>query len=382
LFFSFLIIFMKIALFSDTHLGYARFEADSYVQAERTLVEASKQADLILCAGDIFDVKIPKLETLKRAVEIFNRATVPVIAIHGNHERRSRDTVNPVQLLAASTNIILLHGQDTVFEKNGQKIQIFGLGSVPEEYAEEALKRTLERFKPVDGALKILLIHQSIKELVAGAGEEELSLEYLETLPFDLIVNGHIHKTITQLDGRFIIPGSTVITQFKKEEMEGKGYFLYDTESRKSEFIPIASRPFFYEELVFAEANETQIREKVRERVEAIKKEKPDALIAIKLEGTLKEGLSGSDISLDAYENVSIDNRLNVESLGAKLERIRDLRTESLSIKELALRELERKTNGKITLFDSSEIFDKLVEGVDEAIAYLEERNKKETATK
>ena len=69
---------MKIAIFSDPHLGYARFEEDSYQQAEAAIVSASRKADLILCAGDIFDIKIPKLETIKRAVEIFKKATIPI----------------------------------------------------------------------------------------------------------------------------------------------------------------------------------------------------------------------------------------------------------------------------------------------------------------
>src|SRR4030095_17193485 len=120
---------MKIAIFSDPHLGYARFEEDSYIQAERAIESASEKADLILCAGDIFDIKIPKLETLKRAVDIFRKAKVPVYAIHGNHERRARDMTNPAQLLAASTGMRLLHGESAVFEKNGEKGQVLGVGS-------------------------------------------------------------------------------------------------------------------------------------------------------------------------------------------------------------------------------------------------------------
>lgn len=368
---------MKIAIFSDPHLGYARFEEDSYIQAEKVIESASEKADVILCAGDIFDTKLPKLETLKHAIEIFRKAKIPVFAIHGNHERRSKDMVNPAQLLAASTGISLLHGEDAIFEKNGERIQIFGLGSVPEEYAAIALKKAIERYKPEKDSFTILMLHQSIKELMPG-GEEELSLEYLETLPFDLIVNGHIHKTIVKLGNRFLIPGSTVITQLKKDETESKGYFLYDSKSKNVEFVKIESRKFFYEELFFKDAGEMELRERVRERVDKIKKEQPNAIIAIKLEGTLKEGLVNSDIKIDVYDNVYVDNRLNVESLGNRLEKIRNLRQESISVSELALKELQKKTAGKISLFDSAELFEKLVMGPEEAMTYLESRNKKD----
>ncbi|MEW6035131.1 MAG: DNA repair exonuclease [Candidatus Micrarchaeota archaeon] len=367
---------MKVAIFSDPHLGYARFEEDSYIQAERAILSASEKADLILCAGDIFDIKIPKLETLKKGIEIFKKAKVPVFSIHGNHERRARDMVNPAQLLAESTEMELLHAKDRVFEKNNEKVQVFGIGSVPEEYAEQAVKKAMERFKKEDGAFTILMLHQSIKELIPG-GKDELSLEYLEALPFDLIINGHIHETIVKLGGRFIIPGSTVITQLKKDEMNPKGYFLYDTKAKKAEFVQIESRKFFYEVLEFQDAGEADVRERVRERIAELKKAHPEAVIAVKIDGTLKQGLSTADIKLDGYENVFIENRLNAENLGAKLEKIRVSREASLSMRDMAIKELKAKTEGKVS-FDSSELFDKLLLGVDEALEYLE-KNKKDS---
>lgn len=369
---------MKIAIFSDTHLGYARFEADSYAQAERVVEDATRKADLILCAGDVFDVKVPKLETLKRAVELFNRADVPVFVIHGNHERRARDMVNAVQLLAAGTKIRVLNGESAVWGKNGETVQVFGLGSVPEEYAQSVLERRLkESYKPEEGAFKILMLHQSVKELVPADGEE-LTLAYLETLPFDLIVNGHIHETMTKLDGRFVIPGSTVITQLKKEEMAPKGYFLYDTSARKSEFVEVPSRRFFYEALVFSDASEMDVKGSVEKRIDGIRKAHPDAIIAIKIDGTLKKGLSTSDIKLEERPGIFIENRLNAESLGARLEKIRVAREANLSARgELAMKELKAKTAGKVTLFDSSEIFDKLLAGTEETMEYLEKINKK-----
>jgi DNA repair exonuclease SbcCD nuclease subunit len=369
---------MKIAIFSDTHLGYARFEEDSYVQAGRVLVDAAAKADLILCAGDVFDTKIPKLETLRQAIDIFRGVKTPIYLIHGNHERRSRDLTNPVELLATAANLTLLDRSSTTFEKGGEKVQVFGMGSVPEEYAEKELKAALEKFKP-EQAFKILMLHQSVKELVPG-GKDELSLKFLEPLPFDLIVNGHIHNTIVKLDGRFLIPGSTVITQLKKDETAPKGYFLYDTKTKKAEFVKIESRAFFYEELHFKETGEAEVRDAIRQKVDALRKAHPNAIISIKLEGTLKPGLNGTDVKLERYEDVYLDNLLNIESLGARLEKIRDLRQENLSVRDLALKELSKKIDGKITLFDGAELFEKLVEGPDEALAYLESVKKKSSA--
>jgi len=367
---------MKIAIFADTHLGYSRFEEDSYKQAERVITSASEKADLVLCAGDVFDTKVPKLETLKKAVDIFKRVKTPVFAIYGNHERRAKEFTNPAELLAASTGIRMLNKESAVFEKEGEKVQVFGIGSVPEEHASQVITDAVKDFKKEENAFTIIMIHQSIKELVPGA-EEEVSLETLKALPFDLIVNGHMHETIVKLDGRLLIPGSTVITQLKKNEIAEKGYFLYDTKERKAEFIGIGSRRFFYEELEFKDAGEAEVREKVKELVERIRKEHPEAIIALKLNGALKEGLSASDIKVDGYTDVYIDNRLNAESLSARLEMIRDIRKENLSVRDIAFKELRKKTEGKISMFDSSEIFEKLLEGSDEALEYIEKCNKK-----
>ena len=363
---------MKIAIFSDPHLGYQRFEEDSYIQAQRTIEDANEKADLVICAGDIFDVKIPKLETLKRAIDIFNKAKKPIIAIHGNHERRTKDSVNPVQLLQSATKIKILHGDSTVFEHNGEKVQVFGLGSVPEEYAAKALEKTLEKFVPDKEAVRILVLHQSIKELMPDA-EEEISLDYLESLPFDLIINGHIHESVTKLDGRFIIPGSTVITQLKKEQMKSRGYILYDSKTKKSEFVDIKSRKFFYEELSFDCANRDEIRSRVKARVEEIRKNDPGAIIAIKLLGKMKEGMKSSDLAVDEYVDVYIDNKFEEGDLKTKLEKLKFFREENLGAKDVAIKELVKKLEGKITL-DSRELFEKLLIGVDETVEYLERK--------
>ncbi|HSB47683.1 MAG TPA: DNA repair exonuclease [Candidatus Bilamarchaeum sp.] len=367
---------MKIAVFSDPHLGYARFEEDSYIQAERAILSANEKADLILCAGDIFDVKIPKLETLKRAVEIFRKAKKPLFAIHGNHERRAKDLVNPAQLLESGSGIRLLHGKSAIFEKDGERIQVLGVGSVPEEYAQTALKKIMEGFRKEEGAFAILMLHQTIKELVPGA-EEEISLDYLETLPFDLIIDGHIHETIVKLGGRFLIPGSTVITQLKKDEMAPKGYFLYDTKTRKAEFIEIPSRKFFYEVLEFKDATEPDVKQAVTDRIKGIRDLHPDAVIAIKIDGSLKGGLSKGDIHVEGYANVFIDNRLSTENLGSKLEKIRASREEAVSFREMAMKDLKAKTAGKITLFEPVELFDKLAESPEAGLEYIE-KNKKD----
>ena len=365
---------MKIAMITDTHLGYARFDEDAFVQAQNAFSDAVTKADIILFAGDMFDTKIPKLETLASAVEIVKHAKekgIPIFAIHGNHERRTKDTLNPLQLLARVGLVTYLHNRFEIFEKNGEMIQVFGLGSIPEEFALTAMKGMMKNFCPTDNAFRILLIHQTVHEMLSN-NDQDITLDYLETLPFDLIVNGHHHGKTTKIENRFIMPGSTVITKLKKEESEQKGYGIYDTAKKTYEFVPIVCRKLFYERLDFNDAAIADIKKAVQEKVESIRKTDKNAIIAIKLEGSLKDGLQTTDIKFETFENVFIDNRLNFDSLATKLEKIRNLREEKLSVRELALNELINKMRSKVTLFDPAELFEKLIEGSDEAVEYLQ----------
>ncbi|MFA5077834.1 MAG: metallophosphoesterase, partial [Candidatus Micrarchaeia archaeon] len=74
---------MKLAIVADMHLGYSRFEEDALRQAESALSGAEGKADAIIVAGDVFDTKIPKLETLKRAADMFSGRKKPIFIIHG-----------------------------------------------------------------------------------------------------------------------------------------------------------------------------------------------------------------------------------------------------------------------------------------------------------
>jgi DNA repair exonuclease SbcCD nuclease subunit len=370
---------MKIAVISDMHLGYARFEEDSLSQAENAFLDANTKADLVICAGDVFDIKIPKLETLKRASEMFHKMRVPVVAIHGNHERRSKDMVNPVQLLAASGAFIYLHGNSHSIEKGGERVFVFGLGSVPEEYASAALKKSLEgKIIPTD-AFRILVIHQTVKQTHQNI--EGISFEELEPLPFDLILDGHIHEKTEELNGRFLIPGSTVITQLKKEEMEPRGYLLYDTKTKKAEFVPIRHRSFFFEELVFKQASMEQVKNEVDAKVRELRTRNSEAIIKLKVRGDLREGVARSDFSSVSFYSdplVFIDNEIGAANIKERIERIKRSKDEKLSVREVALKSLQQEVAGKVKLFDPAELFEKLTAGVEEAEEYIRgKRNSK-----
>jgi DNA repair exonuclease len=83
----------KFAHITDCHLGSWRNPKlrDLNLQAfERSiLISIKEQVDFILITGDFFDVNIPQLAPVKKAVEILKRARdsgIPIYMIYGSHD--------------------------------------------------------------------------------------------------------------------------------------------------------------------------------------------------------------------------------------------------------------------------------------------------------
>ncbi|MDD5023160.1 MAG: metallophosphoesterase [Candidatus ainarchaeum sp.] len=359
---------MKIAIIADSHLGYARFEEDSFIQAENALENAGKNADLIIIAGDVFDTKIPKMENLERAIKLFKKINIPIFAIHGNHERRSRDSVNVLKLLESSGALTYLHNNSIEIEIHGEKIHLVGLGNIPSGYVKEGLSSVVNNNPVKKDYLNILVLHQNINEL--SIGEPELSIEELEELDFEIIINGHIHKHHIKLNGKLIIPGSTVVTQLKEEEQGKRGYVLYDSKKKLSEFIPIECREFRHFVLEFENSGINEINEKINRIINEIK---DDEIGKIIIKGSLKEGLNSGDISINGKSNVFIDNKLNSKkTLKEKIDEIKKIREGKMSLKEFASVEIQKRAKGKIP-YEPSELFDKLASSIEEAEKYIGE---------
>lgn len=365
---------MEIAIISDTHVGYPRFYEDSFTQAEAAFRDADSKADVILFLGDLYDTRVPPLQVLGRTISFFRSIKTPIYAIHGNHERRSKGMLNPVGLLERAGLIHHLNFSSKIFEKDGEKLFIAGMGNVPDDLAKTALQKLKEKIQIPPGHFSILMLHQSIRQFVFG--EELLDLDDLEPLGYDLVLDGHIHIRKEALDGRFLVPGSTVITQLTKEETSPRGYYIYDTKERKHHFIPIPCRRFVFEELEFRDAELREVQERVSAVVSDLRKESPGAVIRIRLKGTLGKGIRASDVVLAEDGSLFIDNKLNEHLIRRDLKAIREMRERKLSVREMSEARIREKVRGRITLFDPSELFEALSFGAEEAMRYLQEKMK------
>jgi DNA repair exonuclease SbcCD nuclease subunit len=197
---------------------------------------------------------------------------------------------------------------------------------------------------------------------------------------FDLIVDGHIHvSTQEKIDNTiFIIPGSTVITQFQASEAQNpKGFFKMDTKLKKVEFVEINARKFFYETIeISREQNAREIIErKIREKIFGNFKKQP--IVKIRITGNSM--ISEKDLrELERkYQDSCIlffTKSLESTELTQKLEFLRSLKESRVSLQEIGLNILKKsldELNFKNS-FDFVDIFNLLAdEEVDTALNIL-----------
>ncbi len=392
---------MKISVLSDLHFGYAynsELENDCFDNAEEAM-EKSLDSDLIILGGDIFDIRAPKTQTWGKALKILSKPLlkdnpniklvdtdkqlkeisqrslnhIPVIAITGNHERLTKGEVNTVEALENAGLVIHLHLNTIVFEKDGVKVAIHGMSSVPERYAKEVLDKWNP--KPVEGCINILLMHQSIEPYVYSPLEPpSLSLSNLPK-GFDIIINGHLHgHNMEKLDGTILMmPGSTVITQFEKNEALADkviGSITIDS-GIKADFIPLETvRKFYYEELDIDQSTLT-LREQVERRLTQIlyagdHKKKP--LVRMRLKGKdaniSDQDLRAAESRLSDKSILMLVKELESQELTEKRELLRNLREQKLSVEELGLNLLRKNLEefGMAEEFDYDTMFHLLSE--------------------
>lgn len=364
---------MKVAFVTDTHFGYRRFEKDALEQGREAILSAAREADLIILGGDNFDTPLPRMETLAEVTKILVEVKeiyrskgimkTPIFAIHGNHDRRAKGFVHPTELLSHSGLVDIVHNKTIVFEKNGEKIAISGMGNVPDDLAKEGISKLA--CKPVQGAFNIFVLHQSFKEHDIAKNEQLMSFDDLPD-GFDLYLCGHVHKP--NLSGRVLNPGSTVVTQLREDEIGKRGWLLYDTLEKQGKFVPVASRQLFYSELVFEKATPDEIKAKAVLEAGRLKKQaaigKPP-LVRIVLKGTLADGFHSADLRMpELGDEIFIDNSLNSNNLRERIAQIKLSREKKQGSKELGMQLLRKRLEGTpYALGDPEKVFEMLLDG-------------------
>jgi exonuclease SbcD len=241
---------MKIAFFSDTHLGHRRFgridehsglnvrELDVMRTFERFLKAIEQeQPDVVLHGGDFFDMVRPSNHTILKAFSLMSqfqrtRSGAEFIAVAGNHELpRVQGTGCIISLLAEIPGVRVFWSQpeEVVIERNGERVSIL---CVPHHGATAAGEFTQ---RPDDADRRLLLCHGVVP------GTPRVREADLDVEPFkkscDLVLLGdyHVHHT----EGKKVVyVGSTdyVSSNIWEEADHPKGWLLVDTGTMEWQF--------------------------------------------------------------------------------------------------------------------------------------------------
>ncbi|NIQ17993.1 MAG: hypothetical protein GTN43_04250, partial [Candidatus Aenigmarchaeota archaeon] len=55
---------------------------------------------------------------------------IPIVAIHGTHERRTKGLLNPVEALEKAGFLIYLHCNGVIFKKGSERVAVHGMSGV------------------------------------------------------------------------------------------------------------------------------------------------------------------------------------------------------------------------------------------------------------
>ncbi|MGC8544742.1 metallophosphoesterase family protein [Athalassotoga sp.] len=256
---------MKILHCSDLHLGrkvsgsiysqYFKARYEDYFSSFRAIVDfaISKDIDMVIISGDIFDKKDLSPDSLEKAEDIFKilkDANIKVIAIEGNHDRLfDFESSSWLDYLKDKNYMIILRPSikdgKVFFEPwNGNTggmveidgVKFYGIGYQGINFPEyiESLGQILDA-----GDRNIVVIH-------AGVSDQQTLImpgfvELKDFSPFDgkclYIASGHAHqKHIYALEkSKIFIPGAP--EYWDLSESGEKGFFIYDTEDGSVDFF-------------------------------------------------------------------------------------------------------------------------------------------------
>ena len=311
---------MKFAHLADVHLGGWREPKlrDANTRSFCTAIDRciNEKMDFVLIAGDLFNTSLPSMDCLKIGVQKLKElkdAGIPVYLIPGSHDfsPSGKTMIDIIEQAGLAVNVAKGEVVDgklklkfTVDEKTGVKITgLFGKkGQLEKYYYEDLVKENLEAEK----GPKIFMFHSPIAELkpedLAGMDAMPLSL-----MPqgFDYYAGGHVH--VVQHEKlkdypNLVYPGPTFPNNFAElEKLECGSFVIWNDGNVTHEKIKL--HPIM--KITIDAHNKTAAE--VNTALEEIKQEMKNAIVLLRIEGTLKQG-KPNDINFKAFIDSCANN--------------------------------------------------------------------------
>jgi DNA repair protein SbcD/Mre11 len=329
----------KFAHITDCHLGSWRNPKlrDLNLQAfERSiLISIKEHVDFILITGDFFDVNIPQLAPVKKAVEILRRARdsgIPIYMIYGSHDFNTANIsmidilhsaelfIKPTEFQSNSDSVMLKFFVD---KKTGAKITGISGRKVglDKEIYEKLDKKNLES----ENGFKIFLLHRGIQEILP------LNMQFRDSLPislvpkgFDYYGGGHIHKRVEKkIDNSVIIyPGPLFGSTFQDLEETAKGekrgfYIIsFDKHIFDCKFIEIKVAEIIYKEIFSQKWSSEKLKDEITKNISEL--EVKNKIVLIKVKGKLfgkRSNIDFGKFGLDISKRGAILSFINISNL-------------------------------------------------------------------
>jgi len=241
------VIEMRVAHISDTHLGYRQYnlderENDFYDAFNEAIDKAiEERVDVLIHSGDLFDSPIPPIKALyvfKNALNKIN-GKIKIYTVLGDHDKPKRKGMPPHKLFDIR---VLGVGRLEWEEVDG--VLIAGISNLRGR-GVELLKNELKKFDAIAKKYKksILIAHQAIDRYLPFEGAYELKEDDLPRKA-TYYAFGHLHSRIlTKFSegylayaGSIEIIGKNEISLWKEK---GKGFYIVDLEGDEIEIHEI-----------------------------------------------------------------------------------------------------------------------------------------------
>ncbi len=315
----------KFAHITDCHLGAWRNlklrDLNLKAFEEAISVCISEAVDFIVITGDFFDVNIPDLAPVKRAVEILRDARkrgIEIYMIYGSHDFTASAVsiidilhsaglfVKPVEVQKAENKMRLKFFEDpkTLIKITGVSGRKKGLDT---EYYNMLDMEALES----EEGLKIFLFHAPISELTP------IDLAYGSTMPLSMLPKGfryygggHLHRRIERKhDGNSMIIypgplfGATFTDLENTAEGERRGFYIVelDKDFIHAHFVEVKVATIVFKLIDADNKTARQAEDELRNIIEEV--DVSNKIILIKIKGRLTSG-KRSDINFLELEEM------------------------------------------------------------------------------
>lgn len=329
----------KFAHITDCHLGSwrnAKLRDLNLAAFEKSIsISIKEQVDFILITGDFFDVNVPQLGPVKRAVEILRQARdsgIAVYMIYGSHDFNAVNIsmidilhsaelfIKPTEFQFDSNSVVLKFFID---KKTGAKITGISGRKVglDKEIYEKLDRKNLE----MEEGFKIFLLHKGIQEILP------LDWNFRDSLPisllpkgFDYYGGGHIHKRLeNKIDnGVIVYPGPLFGSTFQDLEEtakgEKRGFYIvsFDKEILDCRFIEINLAEILYKEIVASKWSSDKLESEITKNISEL--HVSNKIVLLKVKGKLigkRSNIDFGKFSLDISNKGALLSFINTNNL-------------------------------------------------------------------